>query len=159
MRFYSVTALVSAAVFAGVFFAPKPERAAPVAATFEAAPVGETDPDAFTCTVTGVHDGDGPIYCAEGPKVRLHAIAAREVDDGGCRPGHPCPEASAQSVRNALRRLTMGQTLSCVATGESYDRITAICARPDGTELNCAMVERGYAARWDRYHAETPICG
>lgn len=31
----------------------------------------------FTCTPTRVWDGDGPIWCAEGPKIRLAGIAAR----------------------------------------------------------------------------------
>ena len=31
----------------------------------------------FTCTPTHVWDGDGPIWCAEGPHVRLSGIAAR----------------------------------------------------------------------------------
>jgi endonuclease YncB( thermonuclease family) len=112
----------------------------------------------FSCTVTGVHDGDGPIYCTNGTKIRLHAIAAREIDTGGCRSGHPCPAASAESARAALRSLALGQTLSCVATGTSYDRVTAICDREDGRELNCEMVRQGYADRWHRFARETPIC-
>jgi len=54
------------------------------------APAGET----FTCTPTRVWDGDGPIWCAEGPRIRLSGIAAREMD-GTCRPNHPCPRATA----------------------------------------------------------------
>ena len=34
----------------------------------------------FTCTPTAVYDGDGPIWCAEGPRIRLAGIAAREMD-------------------------------------------------------------------------------
>jgi hypothetical protein len=34
--------------------------------------------------------GDGPIWCAEGPKIRLSGIAAREIDES-CRPGHHAP--------------------------------------------------------------------
>lgn len=144
MRFYSVTALLSALVFASVLLMPLPESEASHA-------------NAFSCTVTGVHDGDGPIYCTDGTKIRLHAIAAREID-GSCRPGHPCPAASAESARAALRSLALGQTLSCVATGTSYDRVTAICDREDGRELNCEMVRQGYAERWNRFARETPIC-
>src|SRR5687767_12542809 len=44
----------------------------------------------FACTPTAVWDGDGPIWCAEGPKIRLAGIAAREID-GTCKKGHPCP--------------------------------------------------------------------
>ena len=41
----------------------------------------------FTCTATRVHDGDGPIWCekrdAAGKtiKIRLHAVAAREMGE------------------------------------------------------------------------------
>jgi len=34
----------------------------------------------FTCTPTAVWDGDGPVWCAEGPKVRIAGVAAREMD-------------------------------------------------------------------------------
>jgi endonuclease YncB( thermonuclease family) len=44
----------------------------------------------FPCTPTHVWDGDGPIWCAEGPRVRLAGIAAREMDET-CKSGHPCP--------------------------------------------------------------------
>lgn len=33
----------------------------------------------FNCTPTAVYDGDGPIWCAEGPHIRLSGIAAREM--------------------------------------------------------------------------------
>lgn len=62
---------------------------------------------AFTCTPVAVWDGDGPIWCAEVPHVRLQAIAAREMD-GTCRRGHPCPVASATDSRNHLASL-LGQ--------------------------------------------------
>lgn len=42
----------------------------------EQPPSGATIP----CTVTSVWDGDGPIHCREGGKIRLTAIAARELD-------------------------------------------------------------------------------
>lgn len=128
------------------------------------APAGETGtgkaPAAggFECHVTSVYDGDGPIHCSEGPKIRLSAIAAREMD-GSCRPGHPCPSASAQDAKAALERLALGQTLRCEQNGTSYDRVTAWCWRPDGTQINCAMVKGGYAARWERYDADGRLCG
>lgn len=106
--------------------------------------------DRFACRVTGVHDGDGPIYCAGGTKIRLSAIAARELDET-CLPGHPCPAASGASARDALRALADGRTLSCEKTGESYGRTVAWCWREDGLELNAAMVDSGHALRWDRY--------
>lgn len=46
-------------------------------------PAGE----AFTCTPEAVWDGDGPVWCKEGPRIRLAGIAARELD-GSCSDGH-----------------------------------------------------------------------
>src|SRR5690606_27284255 len=63
-------------------------------------PSGQT----FECTPTRVWDGDGPIWCAEGPRIRLSGIAAREID-GTCRSNQPCPKASAEQSRDALARL------------------------------------------------------
>jgi len=111
----------------------------------------------FTCTVTRVHDGDGPIWCAEGPKVRLTAIAARELD-GTCNEGHPCPAASAQAAQQALWRLARGQKLRCEATGMSYKRVTAWCWRQDGVELNCAMVKTGTVLRWEKFDRQQRMC-
>lgn len=56
---------------------------------------------AFDCTPTAVWDGDGPIWCAEGPHIRLSGIATREMD-GTCRPGHPCPAADPITSRDHL---------------------------------------------------------
>jgi hypothetical protein len=62
---------------------------------------------AFVCTPTAIYDGDGPIWCAEGPKVRLAGIAAREIDET-CRPQHPCPKASGKASRDHLVKLLGG---------------------------------------------------
>ena len=61
----------------------------------------------FACTPTLVADGDGPVWCAEGPHVRIAGIAARERD-GSCRPGQPCPTASADAAMAALVNLLGG---------------------------------------------------
>ena len=58
----------------------------------------------FICTPVKLWEGDGPIHCAEGPKVRLAGIAAREID-GTCREGHPCPAADGVAARNYLAGL------------------------------------------------------
>src|SRR3546814_10069171 len=55
----------------------------------------------FLCTPTLVADGDGPVWCAEGPRIRIAGIAARELD-GTCRRGHPCPRAGPIAARNAI---------------------------------------------------------
>lgn len=110
----------------------------------------------FTCAVSHVHDGD-TLRCADGTRVRLHAIAAREID-GSCRPGHPCPQASGAEAKRALEALALDETLMCEATGLTYGRVAALCWTQAGVELSCAMVEGGYAMRWERYDRERRIC-
>lgn len=57
---------------------------------------GET----FSCTPTHVWDGDGPIWCEEGPRIRLSGIAAREMD-GPCSDATPAPQQVAS--RHVMR--------------------------------------------------------
>lgn len=119
----------------------------------------------FDCTPEKVWDGDGPIHCAEGPKVRLAGIAAREMD-GSCKTGHPCPDATALAARDALAAmlgrttgtastghlLVEGPPLQCLSEGSAQGRRTAAwCTSPTAGDLSCAMVASGTAARWDRY--------
>ena len=124
-------------------------------------PAGQT----FTCTPVAVWDGDGPIWCEEGPRVRLSGIAAREMV-GSCSAGHPCPFAGAIEARDALVRLVgeptgltphghitvRGPAMQCVSDGSAGgNRTAAWCVSPRGGDLSCAMVASGMAARWDRY--------
>ena len=119
----------------------------------------------FACTPEKVWDGDGPIHCAEGPKVRLSGIAAREMD-GSCSPGHPCPAASAEAARDALAALlgrttgvastghllVEGPALECLSEGSAKgSRTAAWCTSPTAGDLSCAMVASGTAAKWERY--------
>ncbi len=119
----------------------------------------------FSCTPVRVYDGDGPIWCAEGPRVRLAGIAAREMD-GTCRPGHPCPTVSAEASRDHLAALVgrptgrseqdhilvEGPTLSCASNGSAGGKRTgAWCRSATVGDLSCRMVQDGYALRWDRY--------
>ena len=119
----------------------------------------------FSCTPTRVWDGDGPIWCAEGPRVRLAGIAAREID-GTCRDNQPCPKASANEARDALVRLVgrpvgqsreghilvSGPAMTCRSEGDGVgNRTAAWCTSPLGGDLSCAMVQGGWALRWDRY--------
>ena len=124
-------------------------------------PAGET----FNCTPEAVWDGDGPIWCAEGPRIRLAGFAAREMD-GSCSPGHPCPSASGEEARDKLveflggatGRLTHGHIkvsapkMACVSDGSAGgNRTAAWCVTSYGVDLNCAMVGSGKALIWDRY--------
>ena len=124
----------------------------------------------FACTPTLVYDGDGPVTCAEGPRLRLVGIAARERDDS-CRPGQPCPAASGMAATRALVDLLGGSrgtvryygspfahvrvaapTMRCLSTGAaSGNRTGASCTMADGRNLSCAMLATGTVLRWDRF--------
>ena len=119
----------------------------------------------FTCTPTHVWDGDGPVWCAEGPKLRLAGIAAREIDET-CKPKHPCPTATGRAARDGLVRLlggakgaasaghllVRGPTMTCRSQGSAGgSRTAASCVAPGVGDLSCAMVREGLAVRWRRY--------
>lgn len=125
----------------------------------------------FTCTPTHVWDGDGPVWCAEGPHLRIAGIAAREMD-GTCRSNQPCPSASAVEARDALVGLlgephgtiptghvaVRGPRLICRSEGSAGgNRTAAWCRLPSGADLSCAMVRTGTVLRWDRYW-KGPAC-
>jgi endonuclease YncB( thermonuclease family) len=156
MRWFALCATLACAVFVAVLIWPTsaPGRG-PIAQARTTIPPARAG--TFTCTVTKVHDGDGPIWCAEGPKIRLTAIAAREMDES-CSPGHPCPNASGSDAQRELEGLALGRVLQCEQTGMSYKRVTAWCWREDGLELNCAMVKSGKALRWHRYDPRGRLC-
>lgn len=117
------------------------------------------------CTPTHVWDGDGPVWCAEGPKIRLAGIATREIDES-CKPGYPCPPSSGIKARDYLVRLLgvptgvaasghikiKGPVVRCRSGGSGRgDRTAAWCRTARGVDINCAMVASGFALRWGRY--------
>lgn len=119
----------------------------------------------FTCTPVRVWDGDGPIWCEEGPRVRLSGIAAREID-GSCSKGHPCPDMDGKQARDVLvglvgrptgtssqgHILVKGPPLRCRSEGGAGgNRTAAWCTSPVHGDLSCAMIARGAALKWDRY--------
>ena len=119
----------------------------------------------FTRTPERVWDGDGPLWCKEGPRVRLAGVAAREMGET-CLPHHPCPSASATSARDHLvdlvgrptgtspegHILVEGAPLKCHSVGSAKgSRTGAWCETASGVDLNCAMVESGTTLKWDRY--------
>ena len=127
----------------------------------------------FACTPIAVWDGDGPIWCAEGPRIRLAGIAAREID-GSCRSYHPCPAVSGPAARAALvallgrpvgRRssghvLVRGPALRCrSACNAKGGRTAAWCQSPSVGDLSCAMVASGHALRWASFWDEAACRG
>lgn len=124
-------------------------------------PAGQT----FTCTPVAVWDGDGPVWCAEGPKVRIAGVAAREMD-GTCQSNQPCPIVDAVEARDRLVRLLGGARgvrpeghvivqsapMRCVSDGSAGgSRTAAWCQSPVFGDLSCAVVRGGGAVRWARY--------
>ncbi|PCD02806.1 hypothetical protein COC42_12405 [Sphingomonas spermidinifaciens] len=125
----------------------------------------------FSCTPERVWDGDGPLWCKEGPRVRLAGIAAREIN-GSCRANQPCPRASAERARDALVRLVgkptgrsreghvivAGSRLTCRSDGNGRgNRTAAWCTSPQIGDLSCAMVKSGTVVKWARYW-RTHLC-
>ena len=122
---------------------------------------GEAADNEFYCTPIAVWDGDGPIWCDEGPKIRLAGIAARELDNT-CSAGHPCPGSSGLEARDALVHLLGGSigtrprghirvaypTIQCVARGTSYERVVASCILEDGRDLGDALLDTGTVLPW-----------
>lgn len=119
----------------------------------------------FRCTPTRVWDGDGQLWCAEGPRIRLSGIAAREMD-GTCRGNQPCPSATANAARDALVRLVgtpvgksreghvliKGPTLTCRSLGNGKgSRTAAWCTSARVGDLSCAMVATGTVLKWHHY--------
>lgn len=119
----------------------------------------------FICTPAAVWDGDGPIWCAEGPKVRIAGVAAREMDSS-CRSNQPCPSVNAADARDRLVRLMGGERgtlpnghivvrsapMRCLSDGPAGgSRTAAWCRSPVFGDLSCAVVRAGGAVRWERY--------
>jgi len=134
---------------------------------FASAPIVEAG-KTFECTPTHVWDGDGPIWCEEGPRLRLAGIAARELD-GTCKAHHPCPDATAEDARDALvslvgiptgvgqhgHILVNGSPMRCLSDGpDRHNRTVAWCVSPRGGDINCEMIRGGWALRWDIYWNE-----
>ena len=108
----------------------------------------------FSCTVTRVHDGDGPLWCSNGVKVRIVGVQAPDFESASpCRATNPrrvnycCDNAAAKRSQQIVKRLVLRKTLRCEPTGKSYSRVVARCTLPDGRSLSCAVVAAGAAVR------------
>lgn len=147
-------ALRTRLLFAGAFAAVFGGLNIPLPASAPAAtPLEQGGP--FDCWVAWVHDGQ-TWTCEERDangdriQVQLSGIAARE-SDGTCKPGRPCPGASAESAKVTLRKLAQGQKLQCEWVGTTAGRRAAFCHRSDGKDLSCAMKASGTVEVWPKY--------
>lgn len=112
----------------------------------------------FICIVTRVHDGDGPLWCRSGQKIRVAGIQAPDFTSAepcrrteARRANYTCNDRAAERSQQIVSRLVLGKRLTCRPMGMSYQRVVARCTLPDGRSLSCAAIAAGAAVRWDRY--------
>ncbi|QNE31175.1 hypothetical protein F1C10_03960 [Sphingomonas sp. NBWT7] len=112
-------------------------------------------PPPFVCQVVKVHDGDGPLWCANGRKVRVAGVQAPDYENAEpCRrrkAAYVCDDAEARASQRIAARLTLNKRLTCQPVDRSYTRVVARCTLPDGRSLTCALLAAGAATRWDSY--------
>ncbi|MGE4056801.1 MAG: thermonuclease family protein [Vicinamibacterales bacterium] len=99
----------------------------------------------------------GPAYARDGDGVyigdvafRLWGIDAPELDQT-CRAANGAIVACGEVSRAALEGIIDGQNVICHPRGMTYDRILALCALPDGTDLSAAMTRLGYVFAYREY--------
>lgn len=112
-------------------------------------------PPPFVCQVVKVHDADGPLWCANGVKIRVAGIQAPDFESAEpCRvgrPGYVCSNAAAARSRRIVDRLVLRQRLNCQLVDRSWKRVVARCTFADRRDLACTIIAAGAAARWDSY--------
>jgi endonuclease YncB( thermonuclease family) len=88
---------------------------------------------------------DGDTIVIAGSHIRLHGIDAPESDQTCTDAGNtvwPCGKAATRE----LLALIAGRPLKCETSGhDRHHRVLAVCALPDGTDINAWMVQQGWA--------------
>ncbi len=94
---------------------------------------------AFICDVVRVHDGDAPLWCRSGEKVRVAGIQAPDFKNAepcrrpdARRTNYRCDDHAAARSQRIVSSLVLGKRLSCQPVGKSYNRVVARCTLPDG---------------------------
>lgn len=112
----------------------------------------------FVCEVVRIYDGDGPLWCRSGQKVRVAGIQAPDFEKAepcrrtaARRATYTCDDTAARRSQQIVSRLTLNQRLICQPMGTSYKRVVARCTLPDGRSLSCTTIAAGAAVRWDSY--------
>ncbi|MEG3086076.1 hypothetical protein U1739_01780 [Sphingomonas sp. PB4P5] len=109
----------------------------------------------FSCQVIRVHDGDGPLWCKNGIKVRVAGVQAPDFENAEpCRRGKPayvCSDVRAVRSQRIVEKLTLNRSMTCQPVAKSYQRVVARCTLADGRSLSCAVIAAGAAVRWDSY--------
>jgi endonuclease YncB( thermonuclease family) len=88
---------------------------------------------------------DGDTVDISGARIRMEGIdapeSAQSCTDLDHRPW-PCGRAATRELRDHLG----GRPLRCASGGlDRYGRILAVCALPDGSDVNAWMVRQGWA--------------
>jgi len=112
----------------------------------------------FTCDVIRVHDGDGPLWCRSGQKVRIAGVQAPDFENAqpcqrpvARRTAYTCDDQAARRSRTIVERLVLHRRLSCQPVDRSYSRVVARCTLPDGRSVSCAVIAAGAAGAWPTY--------
>jgi endonuclease YncB( thermonuclease family) len=88
---------------------------------------------------------DGDTVDIARSRIRLQGIDAPESNQSCTDAGNrawPCGRAAAHE----LIELIAGRPLKCEASGlDRYRRVLAVCALPDGSDVNAWMVQQGWA--------------
>jgi endonuclease YncB( thermonuclease family) len=88
---------------------------------------------------------DGDTVDIARSRVRLRGIDAPEIDQTCTDAGNKtwaCGRAAAHELLDHIA----GQPLRCESSGfDRYRRVLAVCALPDGSDVNAWMVEQGWA--------------
>lgn len=112
-------------------------------------------PPVVICSVVKVHDGDGPLWCANGVKIRIAGIQAPDYENAEpcrkSRSAYVCSDVAANRSQRIVSGLVLHRTLTCRPVDHSYNRVVARCNLPDGRSLSCATIAAGAATRWDSY--------
>ena len=93
--------------------------------------------------------GDGDSLDINGTRMRLFGIDAPEFDQTCTKDG--AQWACGAEAADQLSRLVTGREVRCTPTGvDQYQRTLARCT-VGGSDVNAAMVERGYAIAFRKY--------
>jgi endonuclease YncB( thermonuclease family) len=88
---------------------------------------------------------DGDTIDISGTRIRLLGIDAPESAQS-CTDGNKRSWLCGQAATRELKALIAGRQLACEPSGlDRYRRVLAVCALPDGTDVNAWMVRQGWA--------------
>jgi endonuclease YncB( thermonuclease family) len=85
-----------------------------------------------------VHDGD--TIHVQGQSVRLYGVDAEELT-----------EPHGNDATRVMRDIVGALTVTCKASGRSYNRVVATCVTSTGIDIGAEIIRRGAALDCARY--------